>query len=114
MQFVCVSEGEEDMVYRLILASIMVLGFSLPAGADKSENECALRFNACANACAALESDANDGCLGRCLLDNGCEINDDKSAGNGTPRGKLPDEALPRSSLPGDRLPTSHLPDSRM
>lgn len=108
------AEGEEDTVYRLILASIMVLGFALPAAADKSGNECALRFNACANACAALESDANDGCLGRCLVDNGCEIDDDKSAGNGTPKGTLPGDSLPRSSLPGDRLPTGNLPDSRM
>lgn len=102
------------MVHRLILVSIMVLGFSLPAGAHVSENECARRFNACANACAALESDANDGCLGRCLVDNGCEIDDDKSAGNGTPRDRLPGDALPRSSLPDDRMPAGQLPDSRM
>jgi hypothetical protein len=101
-------------MHRLILASIMVLGFMSQAAADMSENECARRFNACANACAALESDANNGCLGRCLVDNGCEIDDDKSSGNGTPKRTLPDDVLPRSSLPGDRLPTGSLPDSRM
>ena len=112
MRFVCVAESRKDHMYRLILASVLMLGFSAPAMADMSGNECVGRFDACARVCAAL--DANDGCLGRCLLDNGCEIDDVKSARKGTAKGTLPDGALPRSSLPRDRLPTSRLPDSRL
>ncbi len=101
-------------MHRLILASLMVLGFVLPAAADKSDFECARRFNACASVCAALEGDANGGCLGRCLVDNGCEIDDGRSSGNGASKDTLPGDALPRDSLPGGRLPESTLPDSRM
>lgn len=108
------TEGEEDFVYRMILALILVAGFTMPAAAAESENECVRRFNVCANACGALGSTPNDGCLGSCLLDGGCEIEGGASGQSRAPDSTLPDSSLPQSALPGDRMPTGSLPDSRM
>lgn len=99
----------EEAVSRTILVIGTMIGFALPAWAQNSDSVCFRRFEACAFACAALRDKANDGCLGRCLLDNGCEIDDGTSTDGGLPASTLPKDTLPRGRLPEGTLPGSLL-----
>lgn len=93
---------------------VLLMAFAQPALAQTAQNECPRLFNMCAQACADMGNEVNDGCLGACLLDNGCAIQSDQSSSNSRPQAGFPGTALPDSTFPNSTMPDSTLPDSRM
>lgn len=100
---------KEDAVPRTILIISALIAFALPAQAQNSQSDCFRRFNICAEICAVFRDNANDGCLGSCLRNNGCEIDDGGSHGGGLAAGTLPRNTLPKGTLPAGTLPDTLL-----
>lgn len=94
---------------RTVLVLIALIVLILPGRAQDSDSECFRRFNICAEICASLRDNANDGCLGSCLRSNGCAIDDGRTRADGLAAGTLPRSTLPKGTLPGSTLPDSLL-----
>lgn len=107
---------EEASVRWMFLVASLLVGFVGPVRAQVPDSRCVQRFEACAIACAVLGKRANNGCLGACLRDNGCAIDDDNDGTSSAsmPDSTLPGDTLPKGRLPGNRMPSGSLPDSRM
>lgn len=100
---------KEDAVPRTIPILSALIALALPAQAQDLDSACFRRFNICAEICAALRENANDGCLGRCLRTNGCTIDSGGTRGDGLAASALPRDTLPKGTLPGSTLPDSLL-----
>lgn len=105
---------EEASVRRMILVTSLFIGLAVPVRLQASESLCFQRFEACAIACALLGMQAKDGCLGACLRDNGCAIDERQMSSRSMPDSTLPDGTLPGGTLPTSRMPAGSLPDSQL